>query len=402
MRHLSGSFCGGVAALFVALAAPAFAEPATEPSAASVLGADVKGENWTVTPLVESDGFVRIFDVQTPYGNFRSISQRRMDERLHELRALQTLEKLSRTKTFVDAVAKAGLAPIRFGGDLIADPVGTTGNVVTGIGNTFDNVVAGVSGKDSGRDPMLENVVGVTAAERELAATLKVDPYTDFVPLRDGLADVARVMAAGDITVDGALSAIPGGAGIAVSAGSTASDLDASIDSKTSNDIAALVVGKLDGASVDAEATGKFVGNHFYTPEDQFAIAVALEKLGAANSTAFVSRAATADRADVAKLYRYRAELLAQESGHLGTLKSFEVVSGVLLNRDAGGRLVGAFRFDDIAWTDKVAQSMAQLSAAIAASGEKQPPLFATTGGLSPTAEGELKKLGWTTVALGR
>ena len=46
-------------------------------------------------------------------------------------------------------------------------------------------------------------------AARELAFELKVDPYTDFTPLRDGLADVARAMAAGDLSVTAAISAIP-------------------------------------------------------------------------------------------------------------------------------------------------------------------------------------------------
>jgi len=369
-------------------------------NAATLLGADVKGENWTVAPLVESDGFIRLYTIETPYGNFQVDSQRRMNERLGELRALQVLEKMSRTKTFVDAVAKAGMAPIRFGADLVTDPVATTGNFFTGVGNMFDNVVASVSGNGSGRDPVLENIVGITSAERELARTLAVDPYTDFVPLREGLADVARVMAAGDISVSAAISAIPGGAGIAVSAGSTADDLSNSIYRKTSNEIQAIVIAKLNGLGVDEATTKIFVENHFFSPSDQFVIAEALEKLNAANSQAFISRAAAANSADVAKLHRYRAELLAKESAHLGTLKSFEIVSEIVLNRDATGRLVAAFPFDDVAWTDTVSRSLTRISAEIASHSEAQKPVFATTGGLSPMAESELTKLGWTIVKL--
>jgi hypothetical protein len=389
-----------VAAALCSSATAQATESPIQGNAQALLGADVKGENWTVAPLVESDGFIRLYTIETPYGTFQVDGQRRMNERLDELRALQVLEKMSRTKAFGDAVVKAGMAPIRFGADLVTDPVATTGNFFTGVGNMFDNVVSSVSGKGSGRDPVLENISGMTGAERGLARTLGVDPYSDFVPLREGLADVARVMAAGDISVSAAISAIPGGAGIAVSAGSTADDLSTSIYSKTSNEIQDIVIAKLKGLGVNALVIDKFVKNHFFTPSDQFAIAVALEKLNAADSQAFVSRASEADSADVAKLNRYRAELLAKESLHLGTLKSFEIVSDVVLNRDAAGRLVAAFPFDDVAWTDTVSRSLTRISAEIAKRGESQKPVFATSGGVSAMAQDELIKLGWTIVKL--
>lgn len=390
------------AALFALLvAAPAFAtEAPIQSDAAKLLGPDVKGDNWTVQPVVSSDGFVRIFTVDTPYGTFKVSGQRRMNERLHELRALQTLEKMSRTKMFLDAVGKAGLAPIRFGRDLVLDPIGTTGNVITGVGNMFDNVVSSVSSKNARRDPLFNSVVGITKAERDLAQTLQVDPYTDFLPLHKGLIDVARVVAAGDISVSAAISAIPGGAGIAVSASSTASTLSGSVYSKTSNELAALVRDKLTALGVEPSSTQTFIDNHFYSPTDQFAIADALEKLGADNSNAFVASAADAGSAASAKVYRYRVELLVAQSQQLGIVKSFVVESGAVLNRDATGRLIAAFPFDDVAWTDLVARSLTRVSTAVTDSGDKAPRIFATAGTLTPMAQDELKKLGWTILVL--
>ncbi|MEE8439272.1 MAG: hypothetical protein V3S07_06755, partial [Micropepsaceae bacterium] len=79
-----------------------------EVSAESLLGEDVMGENWTVSPMVQSDGFLRIFDVTTTYGEFQLGGERRMNERLQELRALQILEQMSRTTVFVDALERGG------------------------------------------------------------------------------------------------------------------------------------------------------------------------------------------------------------------------------------------------------------------------------------------------------
>lgn len=376
------------------------AEPAPETSASTILGNDTKGTNWTVAPTVRSDGFVRLFAVETPYGDFQVNGHRRMNERLQELRALKALEEMSNTGVFTDAVEKAGLAPIRFGRDLVLDPVETTGNLVSGIGNMFDRAVDEVEHAGDSRDSFIESVVGIKKAMRDLAFELKVDPYTDFTPLREGLEDVARVMAAGDISVSAAISAIPGGAGIAVSATSRASGLSNPIRDKSSAEIAAIVVKKLKALDVPDPTIESFVKNTSYSPGDQFAIAEALESLKADNSAAFVLRASQADSADVAKFHRYRAELLAKHSARLGTLKEFYVVTEFALNRDASGGLVAAFPFDGVAWTDTVAKSMSALSQELAMRGETKPPVFATTGKITATAQAELKKRGWKLVML--
>lgn len=376
----------------------AMVETAPDVTAASLLGADVKGDNWEVAPAVRSDGFLRLFSVKTPYGDFQVNGVRRMKERINELRALQVLEKMSRTKAFGDALAKAGMAPIRFGRDLILDPVETTGNLVSGVGKMFSNIASGVRNRGKGRDPLVESVIGVTKAERDLANQLGVDPYTDFTPLRKGLEDVAHAIAAGDLTVTAAISAIPGGAGIAVGATSTASTVAASIADKTSTEIGVLVTKKLQGQGVDDATIKTFVENTLYTPADEYAIADALETLHAGNSAAFITRANAAGSADVAKFTRYRAELLAKDSAQLGTLKDFVIVSDIAINRDAKGRLVAAFPFDGVYWTDEVSKSLTRLGTD--AMSANRPRALASTGALSPMTTAALKKQAWATMKL--
>ncbi len=389
-----------VSLLFVFAATSALAETPTPMSAAQLLGADVKGPNWTVAEGVRSDGFVRLYAVETPYGGFQVNGQRRMEQRLNELRALSALEQMSTTKTFTEALGHAGLAPIRFGRDLILDPVETTGNLFSGVANMFDRAVDEVEHTGASRDDLVDSVAGVSKATRELAFELKVDPYTDFTPLRDGLADVARAMAAGDLSVTAAISAIPGGAGIAVSATSTASTLANPIRDKSSAEIAALVEAKLKPLDVDEDVIKTFVENKAFSPADTYAIAEALETLKARNSEAFVRRAANADSADLAKFHRYRAELLVRHSGQLGTLKEFYVVREFALNRSVDGALVAVFPFDDLAWTEPAAKSLDLISLELATRGETRQPILATPGKVSETALAELKKRGWRVLIL--
>lgn len=383
----------------VAMTSPA-AETPPELPATAVLGDSAKGPNWTVAPTVKSDGFVHLYAVETPYGKFQVNGHRRMEERLQELRALAVLEKMSESKAFVEALGDAGLAPVKFGRDLILDPVETTGNLVSGIASMFDRTVSEVEHSDASRDGLVESVTGVKKAMRELAFELKVDPYSDFTPLHDGLVDMARVMAAGNLSVSAAISAIPGGAGIAVSASSTASNLANPIRDKSSAEIAELVSKKLKALKVADDVTKQFVENTAYSPGDLYAITEALEKLGAANTDAFVRRAALVQSDDAAKFNRYRAELLASKSASLGTLTEFYTVQEFALNRDKSGALVAAFPFDGLAWTESVERSIGAIGKELASRGETRPPVFATTGKLTPRAQAELKKRGWKLVAL--
>lgn len=375
-------------------------EQVPEVSAESLLGPDIKGQKWAVAPAVRNDGIIWIFTVKTSYGDFQVNGLHRMRDRLQELRALELLEKMSRTKAFAGATVRAGLAPIRFGRDLILDPFETVGTLVSGVGKTLDTVAAGVANPGAGRDPFFDSVTGITKVERELALKLGVDPYSDFTPLRSGLEDVAQVTTAGSLPVTAGIAMISGGAGIAVSSASTASQISAVVYNHTSRELFEIITVTLKGLNVDAPTIKKFTENRYYSPADEYAIAEALKALGATNSTAFIENAANAASFDVAKFNRYRAELLARQSINLGTLQSYVLVAGFVLNRDASGRLVAAFPFDTLSWTDSVSRNLARVSAEVAAQQETRKPVFASLGAISPAAQSELQRLGWETQKL--
>src|SRR6185295_2467125 len=229
-------------------------------------------------------------------------------------------------------------------------------------------------------DSALASVTGHTAAVRELAFRLGVDPYTDFKPLRDALNDMGNAMAAGGLSVSAAIMAIPGGAGVAVSATATSADFANSIASKTAADIAEMVRTKLKAMGVDDATCQAFIDNKSYSPADLYAIAEALEKLGAANSQAFVARAAAAESVDVAKFNRYRAESMAENSERVGKLNAFFLTGDIAVTMNAKDHIVAAFPFDLVAWTDTVAESVAKLTADVNAAKPGIAKFFVSTG----------------------
>jgi hypothetical protein len=235
----------------------------------------------------------------------------------------------------------------------------------------------------------------VRKARRELAYTLSVDPYTDFKPLDEALDGVAGAMAAGDISVSAAFSAIPGGAGIAVSGTATANRLSTPVRDKSSAEIASMVERSLMAQGVEAATVRDFLKNPHYSPADQLAVADALKSLGAKDSGQYVLRAAQADSVDKAKFLRARLETMADNNAKLGKIVSFESFADYTMARNAKGQLVAVFPFDEIAWTELVSKSFERLTGEVVKLGESQKAILATPAAITPEAMTQLTKLGW-------
>jgi len=383
----------------VAFAATTAIETVSEVKAEQVVGARSTGTNWTVQSPVQRDGFMHIFTLKTPYGEYLVNGDKLLAQRLTELQAVETLEKMSKTEAFVDAAKDAGLAPLRFGRDLVTAPIETTDRLVSGVAHLFDKTVDEIDNHSASRDSFVSSVVGIQKAKRELAFSLGVDPYSDFPPLAEGLEGIAKMMAFGNISISAAYSAIPGGAGIAVSATSNAATLSAPLRDKSSAEIAAVVRKQLEGLRVTDDQIKAFFKNTLYSPADQLAIADALTVLNLSDTGVFIERANRADNVDVAKFQRYRVELMARERARLA-LTSFEQISSFAMNRDKTGNVVAVFPFDEVLWTDFTSRSFAELTEALAKQSAGAKPIFATTAQVSATAEAQLKKLGWQVVKL--
>ncbi len=374
-------------------------ETVSEVKADQIVGARSTGTNWTVQSPVHRDGFMHIFALETPYGHYQVSGDKLLAQRLTELQAVETLEKMSESKAFVDAAKEAGLAPLRFGRDLVTAPIATTDRLVSGVAHMFDKAGDEIDNHSASRDSFVDSVTGIQKAKRELAFSLGVDPYSDFPPLAEGLDGIAKMMALGDITISAAYSAIPGGAGIAVSSTSTAATLSQPLRDKSSAEIAASVRERLKTLHVTDEQIKAFFKNNVYSPADQLAIADALVSLNVADSGVFVERATRAENVDVAKFQRYRVELMAKENAQL-RLTSFETISGFAINRDKAGNFVAVFPFDEVVWTEIASHSFGELTDALAKQSAGAKPIFATTAHVSATAEAQLKKMGWQIVKL--
>jgi len=373
--------------------------PKPEP-AEKFLGKAVTGANYTVKPTVRSDGVMRIFDVDTPYGKFAFDGVEFAKLRLHELDAVAAIEKMSQSNEFGKAFGRAALGPIKFGADLVTNPADTVQRSLSGIGNMFDRVGAGLSNSRADRDEVMDSLLGVSDAQRELAVSLDVDPYTDFPPLRQRLKEMAGAMAGGSLPVRAGLAAVPGGVGIAVSSVTTVSTAKDSLRDKTAAQIIAEVRATLLSLGVPEDIVNRLDENRNYTPADLLIMARALKQLNAQNTTAFIEHAAEAKSRNVAFYQRRRAQILAARSNELGGIVSFVTFGGQPINVARNGSIIAAFTVDDIAWTEVQQRTFIAVTSEIHRTHPGATPVLATTGAVTPLAANEIGKRGWKIVQL--
>lgn len=385
----------------MAMSSTVVALEAPKPKAAQIfLSTAATGSNYNVKPVVRSDGVMRIFDVNTSYGEFAFDGVEFAKLRLHELDAVAALEKMSKSDAFGNAFGRAALGPIKFGADLITKPADTVERSLSGIGNMLDRVGAGLANNRADRDPILESLLGVSDTQRQLAVELDVDPYTDFSPLAQRLKEMAGAMAGGGLPVRAGLALVPGGVGIAVSSVATVSSAKDTLRDKTAAQVIAEVRATLLSLGVPAETVNLLVENRNFTPADLLIMARALKQLGAENTVAFVEHAAGAGSRNLAFYHRRRAQTLAARSSELGGIASFVTVAGQPINVARSGNIVAVFTFDDIAWTELQSRTFTAATAEIRRLKPGTIPVLASTGTVSPMAAAEISKLGWKIVQL--
>jgi hypothetical protein len=391
--------------LIIAVAAvttQAFGFEAAPPSPAAGWLAPValKGTNYTVRPTSRSDGAMRLFDVDTPYGafSFEGVDFTRM--RLHEIEAAGAIEQMSQSDRFNQAFGRAALGPLKLGADLVTNPVDTVGRTLGGVGNMVDRFGAGLANASADRDSLPDSLLGVSDTQRALAVELGVDPYTDFPPLAQRLKQMAGVMAGGGLPVKVGVSFIPGGVGVAVSSASTVEGAADSLRDKTAAQVIAEVRATLDKIGVPADSVSRFVENRNYTPADLLLTARALAQLGAQNTNVFVDHAAAVTTRTAAFYERRHAQLLAARNDALGGVTSFITVAGQPINLTRNGAVVVAVTFDEMSWTDRQERSFSAATATIKQTHPSATPLLASPGTLTPLAASEVGKLGWKVVKL--
>ena len=382
-----------------ALAAQAGFEPKPVLSASRILPPELlSGPNHRVQERVTSDGIVNIYRIDSRFGTFTAVSTAMLRVRIHEIDAIAVMARLKGTKEFGDAVKEAAMNTMVSAKDMVFQPVKTLGEAVTGVGLLFRRAGDSLFGakRSDAEDSRFKNLIGFSNYKREYAYDLGVDVYSRNEVLQDRLNDIAWTGFAGGLTVSAALAAVPGGAGIAMTAIGTTRLTTAIFKTTPPQDLRRMNTEKLKAMGIDPNTTDMFISDSVFTPREQTLLVSALAEMnGVADRERFVQMAALTHNPDVAFFRQRQAEMYAGYHRAVSAIERFIGVGPVSGARSVSGALVFNIPVDYVAWTEEIAGVMStadRLANQLPGIREKQ---LWVTGTLSPRARAEMRRLNW-------
>jgi hypothetical protein len=348
---------------------------------------------------VATDGFFRIYHVESDFGAFDVAGDIAVRQRVQEVHALAALEALESDAEWRAARATAEADALVASARLVVEPSDSVEGVPE---DTWQEVMRVAELAPDGRAPEEERlrrqVLDFESRKRRLARQLAVDPFSDLRELQRGLNRAAWTLAAGGYP----LERIPSLAETSVAP--VPEDLlpaarlaelyahDSPEDLRRRSRIELAVMG------VPSEKIEAFLAHPAYSPRTQTGIVEALLGLEPARDRgAYLDAALQARRPEDAWLYVFGGLILRYHHLQVSPVERLVQISEratAAVTRD--GKLVLPGQVDYVVWSrpvDRIARAFAEARVP----GVRAHELW-VTGAVSPLARRELAERGITVV----
>jgi hypothetical protein len=380
-------------------------------SSAGLLGDYQAGPGYVIRPEIISDGRYNTYVFETEHGTYSLAGDDMAREHIHELIALDTLKKYSKTKEFLDGVGNAVVSPVKAVFNTVTDPVGAAGGTYKNVERKIASAQRGLSkageyiatiGNPEQRHPdreddgFIEKLVDRPKAKRRLARELMVDPYTHFVPLADELDKVASYSAAGEFGVDRAVSFVPGAAGIAISSLQTLDSFATQTLDMDPEETAAFNRERLEQIKVpDATIKAVLLNSNLTPTEKTLAVGYLANIPATSGRDALASFVASRDTRHSAFATLLTLSYLSshpfgdQEASNVEIIDNTPVVS-------LDANKIAIITSDDLAWTPSNAEQLSKVGDVLKGSGKAGTKKeIRISGDATPLAKRELQRRGW-------
>lgn len=220
-------------ALFAA--EPPAAEPAATLRAADLLPAELlRGPNHRVRELVQTDGYLAHFEIDSDFGVFTAAGVPQVRQRVTEIEAIRKLVDTSKGDLFAEGMKRSLEQPIDAVKNIAKDPVGSVKRAPATVGHFFGKIGSSLErGATKVRDQIqsgdtnaeesakgignaAKNAAGFDKAKLDTAKQLGVDPYSDNARLQEEMDKVTWAFFAGGLPLR--IGAAAASAGIALTA----------------------------------------------------------------------------------------------------------------------------------------------------------------------------------------
>ena len=214
---------GLVVTALLGVVLPAFAQQGYEPapvlSASKILPPELlSGPNHRVQERVTNDGYLNTYQIDSKFGTFTAISTAVLRKRIGEINAMVVMEKVQGSKEYLDSIKEGGLDAMTSAMSLITSPVKSLTGAVQGLGRSF------FPGRGESDWRQAQPVRGFAHQRRDrlldyqkaVRLSVRRRCLSDNQKLQDMLNRISWAGYAGSLTWSAAMSAVPGGAGVAM------------------------------------------------------------------------------------------------------------------------------------------------------------------------------------------
>ena len=367
--------------------------PAREAVPASLAGqADVR-----VADPVATDGYMYIFTVTSPYGEFKVTGIGALNKLAHEIWAIGELQQITRGEAFLDAAKNQLSKPVTFVKDLATQPGETLRGIPAGIGRLFSNVSTAISSeRKPSQDSRAQELLQVGAFKRDYATRYEVDPYTSNAVLDAELDKIGKAGALGLWTASVATAPISGTAGTVLTATSLSKSFNNILKNEPPARIRAINEEKLTAMRIAPAITEAFLDDKVYTPRQSLILVDALSRLGAVSGRdGFLAASLEAVDEVEADFFVNMAQILRGYHETQGRITGIRTLGPLTVAQTASGAALIPFPLDYGVWTANADQLSQHLKANYAAPGFNGRFEFWVRGTLSARAKEELGARGF-------
>jgi hypothetical protein len=374
-------------------------EPPATLNASQILPPDLLGgPNHRVEERVYNDGYLNRYTILSKFGGFVAVSTPMLRKRISEINAMVRMEQIEGTKEFTSSLKEAGTDTLVGFKNLVTKPVDTVKGAASGLGVAFRRAGDALTGpkRSDAEDSKIKDLIGFSKTKREYAFQLGVDAYTDNQKLQDRLNEIAWAGYAGGITWAAAMSAVPGGAGLAITISGTHKLLNEIFRTTPPADLRRMNGEKLKAMDVHPEVADAFLNNSIYSPRYQTLLVNALEEMkGVGNRATFVRLAAASPNTDIAFFRERQAEMYAGYHKTVAPIETFIALGEFAAARTTKNEVVFNVPLDHLVWTEPMAKLLTAADGRVTQLTRPVNKQLWVTGTVSARAKKEIESRGW-------
>ena len=235
----------------------------------------LKSDLYTIENEVSTHGYTNTYQINSIFGKFTAHGNEMLFQRIQEIRAIQELDNIRKSKKFAEGVKAGAKAPFSFVKNLIMHPVDTISGVPKGLwryGSRAGEMATG--DKSEYEDSVGKELILFSAQKRKLAYDLNVDVYSSNKVLQENMNSVSWASYSGGIAVTVALAPLG-----PVRLTKTAHNVNNLVRDNSPEDLRKINRNVLEKLNVPEDDIKEFLDSRWLSPRHETAIAHSLENL---------------------------------------------------------------------------------------------------------------------------